>query len=233
MSIKRATIENLQRMVTNMETRYAQKGEIVMADLTQALQNVITGKADAATTLAGYGITDAMTSTQIQNAISGAISAVYKPGGSVATRDDLPQLAAGVLGYVYNVEAAFTTTNDFVEGAGKKHPAGTNVVVVDTDTTGESPSYKYDVLAGFIDLSGYSTTEEMNTAISAAVAGKISLTDISASTSGAGNVISGASYDNTTGEFTFTKGITALTEADIEAYSDAEIDALWTPDQGE
>lgn len=39
-----------------------------------ALSNVVNGKADAATTLAGYGITDAMTATAITQAISDAIS---------------------------------------------------------------------------------------------------------------------------------------------------------------
>lgn len=39
-----------------------------------ALSNVVNGKADAADTLAGYGITDAMTATAITQAISNAIS---------------------------------------------------------------------------------------------------------------------------------------------------------------
>ena len=59
-------------------------------------------------------------------------------------------LAENVLGNVYNVTDAFTTTNNFVEGAGNKYPKGTNVVVVKV-----GDAYKYDVLAGFVDLSGY------------------------------------------------------------------------------
>ena len=54
-----------------------------------------------------------------------------------------------MLGNVYNVTNAFTTTDSFVEGAGNKYPKGTNVVVV---KSGED--YKFDVLAGFVDLSG-------------------------------------------------------------------------------
>ena len=54
-----------------------------------------------------------------------------------------------------NVTDQFTTTADFVEGEGAKHPAGTNVAVVQT---GEA--YQYDVLAGFVDLSGYMEKEE-------------------------------------------------------------------------
>ena len=226
MSIKRATLNNLSRMVTNMEATYAKKGQIVFTDLADALQAVITGKADAATTLAGYGITDAMTATQIESAIAGAISSTYKPGGSLTAAGIVSTLLDEVNeGKVYNISEAFTTTSDFVEGAGNTHPAGTNIVVVDVDTTGSSPEYKFDVLAGFVDLSGYSTTSEMNTAIATAIAGKIALTDLSvAAATGNGNA-----YDNTTGEFTPTKGITALTESDFEEYTNAEIDALWNP----
>ena len=49
-----------------------------------------------------------------------------------------------------------TTTDSFMEGAGQKHPAGTNVAVVEA---GEG--YKYDVLAGFVDLSGYVKAEDV------------------------------------------------------------------------
>ena len=73
----------------------------------------------------------------------------------------LPSLSASVLGKVYNVTDAFTTTSSFMEGSGKKYPAGTNVVVVDAG----SRTYKFDVLAGFVDLSGYATTSAMTSAI--------------------------------------------------------------------
>ena len=93
--------------------------------------------------------------------VDGIISAVYKPAGTVAFAS-LPTLSASVLGNVYNVSDAFTTTSDFVEGSGKSYPAGTNVVVVDTSAT-STPSYKFDVLAGMVDLSGYvPTTRKVN-----------------------------------------------------------------------
>lgn len=76
------------------------------------------------------------------------ITAVYKPAGSVASVSALPVLSADIVGNVYNFTTDFTTDADFIEGAGKTYPAGTNVVVVDIDTTGENPSYKYDVLSG-------------------------------------------------------------------------------------
>lgn len=120
------------------------KAKVSQDDLDEALAAVLTGKADSATTLAGYGITDAYTKEEL----NAKISAVYKPAGSVAFAD-LPALAEDVLGNVYNVTNAFTTTDSFVEGAGNKYPKGTNVVVV---KSGED--YKFDVLAGFVDLSG-------------------------------------------------------------------------------
>lgn len=83
------------------------------------------------------------------------ISAVYKPAGSVAFASLPATLAATDLGKVYDVTDSFTTDARFVEGAGITYPANTNIVVVDTDTTGSSPSYKFDVLAGLMDLTAY------------------------------------------------------------------------------
>lgn len=127
--------------------------------LAQKLKTNLTGKADKATTLAGYGIEDAYTKEQLDS----RISVVYKAGGSFAFAE-LPTADEAHLGMVYNVTDAFNTTDSFVEGAGNKHPAGTNVVVVAvTAGEGESvtASYKYDVLAGFVDLSEYAKTADV------------------------------------------------------------------------
>lgn len=121
------------------------KAKVSQSDLDDALDAVLEGKADKATTLDGYGITNAYTKDEI----NAKISAVYKPAGSVAFAE-LPSLSESILGNVYNVTDAFTTTANFVEDAGNKHPKGTNVVVVKV-----GDAYKYDVLAGFVDLSGY------------------------------------------------------------------------------
>ena len=82
----------------------------------------------------------------------------YKAGGSVAFAA-LPTPDEAHLGFVYNVTDKFTTTADFIEGAGSKHPAGTNVAIVAV-TDGEATGYKYDVLAGFVDLSGLQPKED-------------------------------------------------------------------------
>lgn len=121
------------------------KAKVSQSDLDDALAAVLEGKVDKATTLDGYGITNAYTKDEI----NAKISAVYKPAGSVVFAE-LPALSESILGNVYNVTDAFTTTANFVEGAGNKYPKGTNVVVVKV-----GDAYKYDVLAGFVDLSGY------------------------------------------------------------------------------
>ena len=131
----------------------------------KAVASAISNKADKATSLSGYGITDAYTKTEVD----GLISSVYKPAGSVAFAS-LPTLSSNVLGNVYNVTDAFTTTANFVEGAGKSYPAGTNVVVVEPT----SGTYKFDVLSGFVDLSSYvPTSRKIN---NKALTGDISLT---------------------------------------------------------
>lgn len=94
--------------------------------------------------------------------VDNKLAGVYTPAGSVAFAS-LPAASASTLGYVYNITDAFTTTSDFVEGAGNSYPAGTNVVIINTAASGQSPVYKYDVLAGFIDVSGFLQTAKVVT----------------------------------------------------------------------
>ena len=91
----------------------------------------------------------------VKSAIDAAVSAVYKPKGSSAT---IPSLSNVEEGWVYDISAQFTTTSDFVEGAGKTYPAGTNIVCIKV-----SDVKKWDVLTGVTDLSGYvPTTRKVN-----------------------------------------------------------------------
>lgn len=109
---------------------------------------------------------DALT-TAMDNKIASAIASTYIPSGSINTLTT-EMLVQANIGKVYNVTTDFTTTTDYVEGAGKSYPAGSNVAVVNTGTA-KAPVYKFDVLMGFIDMSKYSTTEQMNSAIEDAV----------------------------------------------------------------
>ena len=145
---------NDQRFLKNADKgALATLDEVSKAQLSAALSSEITGKADSSTTLAGYGITDAYTKSEVDAKITGS----YKPQGSItAAGIDSALLVAANYGYVYNVSEDFTTTADFVEGAGKSHPAGTNIVVVQSES-----AYKFDVLAGMVDLTPYATKAEV------------------------------------------------------------------------
>lgn len=68
---------------------------------------------------------------------------VYIPGGSVAFAS-LPVLSANVSGFVYNITDDFTTTNNFIEGAGINCKAGTDVAVINSGTK-QDPVYKYNI----------------------------------------------------------------------------------------
>ena len=122
-------------------------------------------KADASDLSNYYLKSETYSQTEVDNAIGAAISSAYKAGGTCAFAN-LPTNDASHEGYVYNVTDSFTTTADFVEGAGNTYPAGTNVAIVDIGSSG-SPVYKYDVLAGFVDLSGYQT-KNLATAVESA-----------------------------------------------------------------
>ena len=80
-------------------------------------------------------------------------SQIFQYAGSTLFAN-LPAATVARVGFVYNVTDAFTTTSDFIEGAGHDYPAGTDVAIVNNgDST--TPSYKYDVYTG--NLEGYQT----------------------------------------------------------------------------
>lgn len=101
------------------------------------------------------GLKDAVKDVPTKEYVDGKVSSVYKPAGSVSF-DKLPALSEEVLNNVYNVTNSFNTTADFTEGAGKSHPAGTNVAVVKV-----GDDLKFDAMAGFVDLSGYQKSADL------------------------------------------------------------------------
>jgi len=85
----------------------------------------------------------------------GLDTSVYKPKGNITCAALVPALLIDDnLGNVYNVTDNGTTTSDFVEGAGKPIHVGDNVAIVDVGTGGQS-EYKFDLLAGMVDLTNY------------------------------------------------------------------------------
>ena len=125
-----------------------------VAGHTQDIQNLQSGKADKATTLEGYGITDAMTATAITEAIQTAIAATghasFKKVNEVPTVETAQD---NVLYLVMNADTGFYDIYAKVD---------TEVVRLD------------DVS---INLDDYSTTEQMNAAIASAIVNKVDKVD--------------------------------------------------------
>ena len=94
-------------------------------------------------------------------ALKADVAGALKPKGSIAFAN-LPSLSSSVLNNMYNITDAFTTTADFIEGAGKSYGAGTNVAIINTGTD-SNPVYKYDAMPGVIDTSSFITTSSTNT----------------------------------------------------------------------
>ena len=117
-----------------------------------AAKTELIGEGSGSSTTIKGAYDEAKTYTDQQ--IAARISSTYKAGGSVAFAS-LPELTATEEGKVYNILDKFTTTDDFVEGSRKSYPAGTNIVCIDV---GEE-EFKWDVLAGMVDLSAYDTAE--------------------------------------------------------------------------
>lgn len=155
-------ILELQGKVSNLETSVGTKGGESSVDATNLWAAIDEVVADyiAADAVIDNKFTNYYNKTEVNQQISAAVGATYKPAGTIAF-EALPALAATEEGKVYNVSNAFTTTENFVEGTGKSYPAGTNVVCIDV---GED-EFKWDVLSGFVDLSAYATTESLNAAL--------------------------------------------------------------------
>lgn len=116
-----------------------------------------------------------------------------KPSGSV-TFANLPALGASVLNNLYNVTDAFTTTADFLEGAGKEYPAGTNVAIINIGTE-QSPTYKYDAMTGIVDVSGFATKTEVNGLITTST-GTIGTSDTTATVNYTGTLLEAYATQN-------------------------------------
>lgn len=72
--------------------------------------------------------------------------------GSVADVAHLPTVSETAIGSMFNIVAQGTTTSDFVEGAGKKVEAGSNVIAVNTASEGDPAVMKWDLANGIINV---------------------------------------------------------------------------------
>ena len=112
---------------------------------------------------AGY-----QTASDVSSAIAEAITTTYKAAGSLASSGVVSTLLiAANEGKVYNLSDALTLDATsaalFVDGvSGDVIPAGTNIAVVNTASSG-SAVYKFDKMAGFIELDGYAEKDTAGT----------------------------------------------------------------------
>ena len=176
---KKISYGNLSTFNDEIQKRYAKKESIPakVSDLTNDVKY--------------------QTEDQVTAAIDAKVSSTYRAGGSAAFAD-LPELTEANLGLVVNVTDKFTTTEDFVEGAGQKHPAGTNVAVVQSGEV-----YKYDVLAGFVDLSSLADKNQVAADIDTAKTAAVEEAD--------------ANTDEKLAGYVKTSDVEAATEAEILA----------------
>lgn len=161
-----------------------------------------------------------MTATTVEGALAELLGKIQSipsaiiPKGTRTFSQLAPStdLVAGSLGFMWNISDAFTTTSDFAEGSGKAVAAGSNIYVANVGTAAE-PSYKYDIFAGPIDLSGYKTKQ---TAVA----------DADATTSGNAITFVDSVTQNANGEITVHKKSVQLAVAPDAEQSIAGQDGL-------
>lgn len=142
------TITNPNRVVKVSQLNYF-KGKLDGLFQTQAI-SAITGM--DATTVEGA-------LAELLGKIAALPSAIVPKGTKTfAQLTPSTDLAAANVGFMWNISDAFTTTADFVEGAGVSIPAGANVYIANPSTG----VYKYDIFQGMYDLSGYALKSEMS-----------------------------------------------------------------------
>lgn len=152
-----ATVENLYMQVDSLVKRMNSKDDIIdtlskRIDMHDAsIISLTNSKANKATTLAGYGITDAYTKNTIDEKLAGALH--YK--GSYETFAALTAaVTAPAIGDVYNIATAGGT-----DSKGTAIKAGDNVAAY-YDSGVATP--KWDILGGTTDLSAYYTKTQVN-----------------------------------------------------------------------
>ena len=136
----------------NVQADYAQTNTAA-DDYIKNKPTLGTAAAKNATNAVTAGSTDLVESGAVKTAIDTAIASAYKPAGSKTCAElTSALLVVANYGNVYNMSDSGTTTADFVEGAGHPIRQGDNVGIVKVNNV-----YKFDILSGFVDTSGFQT----------------------------------------------------------------------------
>lgn len=149
----------LQQSIETEKTR----AEAAEAALQQSVTNLQNTKANSATTLQGYGITDAYTKAQVDAKVAG----VYKYKGSVPTYNDLPS-SGQQDGDTYNVE---DTGQNYAWDGSSWDSLGINIDLTDYLTI-EDAANTYATKANL--QSETSRAEEAEQALNTSIQGKVS-----------------------------------------------------------
>lgn len=139
------------------------RAEAAEASLQQSVTNLQNTKANSATTLQGYGITDAYTKAQVDAKVAG----VYKYKGSVPTYNDLPS-SGQQDGDTYNVE---DTGQNYAWDGSSWDSLGINIDLTDYITT-EDAANTYATKANL--QAETSRAEEAEQALNTSIQGKVS-----------------------------------------------------------
>lgn len=145
-------------------------------------------------------------------AVNGAY--VFKGSKTFAQLPDT--LTESMTGYTYNMTEEFTTDSRFVEGSGKKYPAGTNVTVANVSST-TTADMKFDVVGSFVDVDALEAAIQ---AVSDMIATEFDATEAYA----AGDLVV---YDGDLYKFTASHAAGAWTGSDASEVTVADlIDAI-------
>ena len=119
----------------------------------ETLTTTVNGKADKATTMSGYGITDAYTKTEVD----AKVSSVYKYKGSVADESALPT-EGQVVGDVYNLEDTGMNVAWTGEGWDKLGSVVDLTPYLTKEDAGRTYAAKATTLAGYGITDAYTKT---------------------------------------------------------------------------
>lgn len=119
----------------------------------EALTTTVEGKANKATTISGYGITDAYTKKEVD----AKVASVYKYKGSVADESALPT-EGQVVGDVYNLEDTGMNVAWTGEGWDKLGSVVDLTPYLTKEDAGKTYAAKATTLAGYGITDAYTTT---------------------------------------------------------------------------